>query len=89
VKQDLAEPRERFDFSHPAIALKNCCHQHEVHEQTGAKRNEQKNAETTEPAICCHGGTKLPENRRLHKRFSRTLRFGAGPSGHANSVHRF
>jgi hypothetical protein len=37
---------------------------------TGAKRDEQKNTETTEPAICSHDGTKLPENRRSHKRFS-------------------
>src|SRR4029450_3843028 len=76
LKQDLAETRERFDFPPPAIALKHCRRQDEVHEETGAKRDEQKNTETTEPAICCHGGTKLPENRRSHKRFSRLWRWG-------------
>jgi hypothetical protein len=71
---DVTETRERLDFPNPAITLKNCPHQDEVHEQTGAKRDEQENTETTEPAICCHGVTKLPENRHSHRRFSYKMR---------------
>src|SRR4029077_11849470 len=52
--------------------LKRGGHQHQVDEQTGAKRDEQEDAETTEFAIPRHDRTKLPENRRAHKRFSRS-----------------
>jgi hypothetical protein len=70
LKQYLSEARDRLGFPHTAKALKRRDHQHEVDEQTGAKGDEQKNTETTKPAICCHDETKLPENRRAHKRFS-------------------
>jgi hypothetical protein len=69
LEQDLPETRDRFGFSNAAQALKRCNHQYEVHEQTGAKRDKQKNTEATELAISRHGSTKLPENRRVHKRF--------------------
>src|SRR5439155_18448787 len=70
LKQDFAETRDRFCFADPAKALKCDDHQHQVHEQTGAKRDEQKNAEATQSAIRRHTKTKLPENCRVHKRFS-------------------
>jgi hypothetical protein len=44
LKQDLAKPRDRFRFSSTADALKSSDHQHKVHKQTGAKRDEQKDA---------------------------------------------
>jgi hypothetical protein len=68
----ISRKRERFDFPSTSEALKRGRHQHEVNEQTGAERDEQKYAKTTEPAICCHDGTKLPKNRPAHKRFSRS-----------------
>src|SRR5947199_289378 len=70
LEQDLAETRDRFCFPDAAQALKRCNHQDKVDEQTDAKRDKQKNAETTEPAISGHDRTKLAENRRTHKRFS-------------------
>jgi hypothetical protein len=70
LKEDLAKTGDRFCFLNTADALKRGDHQHKVHEQTGAKRDEQKDAQTTQPAIGCHTGTKLPENCRAHKRFS-------------------
>jgi len=73
LEQDLAETRDRFRFPDTAPALKRRHHQHEVHEQAGAERDEQKNTETTEFAISRHDSTKLPENRRSDKRFSRTI----------------
>ncbi|PYL29427.1 MAG: hypothetical protein DMF39_07175, partial [Verrucomicrobia bacterium] len=63
--------RDRFRFPDAAPALKRRHHQHEVHEQAGAKRDEQKNAEATEFTISRHDSTKLAENRRTDKRFSR------------------
>ena len=51
LKQDLAETRDRFCFANPAEALKRHDRQHKVNEQTGAKRDEQKNAETTQSAV--------------------------------------
>jgi hypothetical protein len=42
LKQDLAETRDRLCFPDTADALKRGDHQHKVHEQTGAKRDEQK-----------------------------------------------
>jgi hypothetical protein len=42
--------------------------QDEIEEDTCAKRYEQKNAETTKPAIC-HDPMKLPENSPADKRF--------------------
>ena len=44
LKQDLAKTRNRFRFLDTADALKRSDHQHKVHEQTGAKRDEQKDA---------------------------------------------
>jgi hypothetical protein len=44
LKQDLAKTRDRFCFSDTADALKRGDHQHKVHKQTGAKRDEQKDA---------------------------------------------
>jgi hypothetical protein len=70
LEQDLSKTRDRFRFSDAGQALKRCKHQHEVDEQTGAKRDKQKNAETTELAISRHDRTKLVENRGAHKRFS-------------------
>ena len=64
-----------FGFADPAKALKRGGYQQQVKEQTGAKRDEQEDAETTELAIRRHDRTKLPENRRAHKSFSR----GASP----------
>jgi len=70
LEQDLAKTRDRFRFSDAGQALKRCNHQHEVHEQTGAQRDKQKDTETTELAISRHDRTKLAENRAAHKRFS-------------------
>jgi hypothetical protein len=44
LKEDLAETRDRFRFPDAAEALKRGDHQHKIHEQTGAKRDEQKDA---------------------------------------------
>jgi hypothetical protein len=44
LKQDLAETRDRFCFLDTADALERSDRQHKVHEQTGAKRDEQKDA---------------------------------------------
>src|SRR5438132_13367837 len=71
LQQNFAETRNRFDFANAAKALKLSEHQHEVHEETGAQRHKQKNTKTTQSAIYCHYRTKLPENHRAHKRFSR------------------
>src|SRR4029077_7845752 len=71
LQQNFAETRNRFCFANAAKALKRSEHQHEVHEETGAQRHKQKNTKTTQSAICCHFRTKLPENHRAHKRFSR------------------
>src|SRR5206468_1203657 len=70
LEQDFAKTRDRFRFSDTGQALKRCNHQHEVHEQTGTKRDKQKDTETTELAISRHDRTKLAENRGAHKRFS-------------------
>lgn len=69
LKQNLAETRDRFWFSDAADALKRRDHQDNVHEQAGTKRDEQEDAETTQPAIGCHTGTKLEENCPTDKRF--------------------
>ena len=74
LKQDLAETRNRLWFPGPGQALKPRRYQHKINEQAGAKRDEQKNAEATKCAISRHDRTKLPENRRAHKMFSRTRR---------------
>jgi len=55
-------------------------HQHEVHEYAGAKRDEQKNTEATEFAISRHDSTKLSENSRADKRFSRRRCCGSAVS---------
>jgi len=70
LEQDLAETRDRFGFPDAGQALKRRNHQHEIHEQTGAKRDKQKDTETPELAISRHDRTKLADNRRAHKRFS-------------------
>jgi hypothetical protein len=44
LKQDFPKTRDRFWFPDAADALKRCDHQHNVHEQTGTKRNEQEDA---------------------------------------------
>jgi hypothetical protein len=70
LEQDLAKTRDRFRFPDAGQALKRRKHQHEIHEQTGAQRDKQKDTETTELAISRHDRTKLAENPRAHKRFS-------------------
>jgi len=79
LEQDLTETRDRFCFPDAAKALKRCNRQHKVHEQTGAKRDKQKDTETPKFAIRCHDKTKLPENRRAHKGFSCARPIAAAP----------
>jgi hypothetical protein len=76
LNKDLTETWERFWFPDTTDALKRGDHQNKIHEQTGAKRDEQKDAQTTQSSVGSHIGTKLPENCRAHKRFS----FSAGRS---------
>jgi hypothetical protein len=77
-QEDLAEAGDRLRLTDTAKALERRYDQHEINEKTGAKGDEEKDAEITELAISRHDTTKLTENRRAHKRFSlaRTVRSG-------------
>jgi hypothetical protein len=69
LDQHLPEARDRFYVArNPSHPLECDYRQDEIEEDTCAKRYEQKNAETTKPAIC-HDPMKLPENRPADKRF--------------------
>ena len=64
----FTETRDRFWLPDAAEALEGGDHQDKVHEQTGAQRDEQKDAKTTQPAIRCH--TKERNCRRTAARTS-------------------
>lgn len=70
LEQNLAKPWDRFRFAGTRPSLKRRHHQHEIHEQADAERDEQENTETTQLAISRHDKTKLAENRHRDKRFS-------------------
>jgi hypothetical protein len=71
LKQNFTETWDWLGLAVPTETLKRSDHQHKVHEQTGTKRDEQEDAETTKLAIRRHDRTKLAENRHSHKSFSR------------------